>query len=65
MYRGEYFNDKKHGDGIFLWPNGKSYDGNWDKGKQHGIGYYIDSKKGFRKKGEWKHGKRVKWLEEK
>lgn len=63
IYRGDYFQDKKHGNGVFMWPNGKSYDGSWKNGKQHGIGFYIDSRKGFKKKGEWEEGKRIKWLD--
>ena len=31
-------------------------------GKQHGIGTYTTSK-GEEKKGEWKDGKRIRWLD--
>ena len=26
-YKGEYLDDKKHGDGVFTWPDGKNYTG--------------------------------------
>ena len=26
----------KDGKGIFTWPDGRKYDGQWSKGKQHG-----------------------------
>lgn len=32
-YIGEYYEDKKHGDGIFEWGNGKRYEGKWENGK--------------------------------
>lgn len=34
-YIGEYYDDKKHGEGIFEWGNGKRYEGKWENGKQH------------------------------
>ena len=37
------------------------YRGEWANGKQHGVGFYI-SVDGKEKQGEWKEGKRVKWL---
>ena len=27
--------DKKHGEGVFSWGNGKKYEGKWVNGKQH------------------------------
>ena len=35
-YKGEYIDDKKEGDGLFIWPNGRQYKGGWKNGKQHG-----------------------------
>ena len=32
-YVGEFQNDLKHGHGIYSWPNGKKYEGNWKEGK--------------------------------
>ena len=53
-YEGGYFNDKKHGYGVFTWyyvfmfikslrADGRSYKGNWENGKQHGNGEYISA----------------------
>ena len=53
-----------HGKGIFTWPDGRKYDGEWLNGKQHGVGIYHTSK-GEIKKGEWKEGKRIKWVGQK
>ena len=62
-YEGEYVNDKKEGYGIFTWPNGKIYKGYWKNGKQEGEGqFYTPSDKKW-KKGIWKEGKRIKWIE--
>lgn len=51
----------KEGKGKFVWADGKTYDGEWKDGKQHGIGNYYGGS-GDTKKGEWKNGKRVKWV---
>ena len=49
------------GKGIFTWPDGRKYIGEWKGGKQHGVGTYI-SKDGIEKQGEWQHGKKIKWI---
>jgi hypothetical protein len=46
---------------VFTWPDGRKYEGNWFNGKQHGTGTYHTSK-GEVKQGEWKEGKRVRWI---
>ena len=28
-----YFEDKKHGYGVFIWPDGRKYEGQWQDGK--------------------------------
>jgi len=33
--------DKKHGNGIYTWADGRKYDGEWQNGRQHGNGKYI------------------------
>jgi hypothetical protein len=58
---GEYVDDKKQGYGEFIWPDGRSYKGDWFNGKQHGKGVYITSQ-GVEKYGEWKEGKRIRWI---
>ena len=54
--------DKKHGYGVYHWPDGRRYEGYWANGKQHGQGRYIVSNKEV-KVGIWEDGKRIKWLE--
>jgi hypothetical protein len=48
---------------LSLRPDGRKYLGNWHKGKQHGNGTYITGK-GEAREGEWKEGKRIRWLDE-
>lgn len=59
-YIGYYENDKKNGFGIFLFCNGKKYEGFWLNGKQHGYG--ICSFKGVVRLGEWRYGKKIRWV---
>jgi hypothetical protein len=45
-----------HGRGIYTWPDGRKYDGEWKEGKQegHGVHTWPDGRK---YDGEWKEGK--------
>ncbi len=52
--------DKKHGHGVYTWPDGRVYDGQWVNGRQDGMGKYTD-KEGITKVGMWSKGKRTKW----
>ena len=54
--------DHKEGRGVFKWPNGRTYDGNWKLGKMDGEGTYT-SEKGKVRIGIWQDGKRLKWVE--
>jgi hypothetical protein len=49
-------NDKKHGQGVYTWSDGKKYDGPWLNGKQHGTGKQIIN--GKQRLGKWINGKR-------
>ena len=62
-YEGEYKNDKKNGYGILFWPDGKIYKGEWKSGKQHGIGEVLNGNNSKWKKGYWKDGVRVNWID--
>ena len=62
-YEGEYKNDKKEGHGVFTWPDGRQYDGNWKNGRQDGEGKFYYPKNKQWKKGIWKEGKRIKWID--
>lgn len=62
IYEGEFLESIKEGSGIYIWPDGKKYEGGWKSGKQHGIGVMSENEKKL-KKGEWRHGKRIRWIE--
>ena len=62
MFEGVFVDNKKQGKGLFTWPDGRAYDGEWLNGKQHGMGMYINAKK-IKRLGEWNSGKRVQWVD--
>jgi hypothetical protein len=55
--------DKKQGFGIYIWTDGRKYEGQWLNGKQHGEGKYV-LPDGKEKIGIWENGKRIKWTQE-
>lgn len=60
-FLGRYERNKKNGLGLYIWPgNEKMYMGFWKDGKQHGLGFMVS--KTTVKRGQWEHGKRVKWI---
>ena len=61
-YIGMYKEDKKSGYGIFYWPDGRKYEGSWFNGKQNGFG--IMTINGLKRYGEWKIGKKIRWINE-
>ena len=63
IYKGEYVDDKKEGFGTYYWPDGRKYEGMWKNGFQNGEGELYDPNLKQKRKGLWKHGKVVKWLE--
>ena len=62
-YKGEYVDDKKEGYGIYYWPDGRVYEGMWKNGYQNGEGVLFDPNLNKKRKGIWKNGKKIKWLE--
>jgi hypothetical protein len=40
-YQGKIYKGLPHGYGVKTWPGGKSYQGNWHRGKMHGNGELI------------------------
>lgn len=54
-------NDKKDGYGVFRWPNGKIYKGNWKQGKMNGDGEMYCPQEEKWRKGTRDKGKRIKW----
>lgn len=64
FYNGEFFEGKRHGEGIFTSFKSKtSYSGPWQFGKQNGIGE-IRTSQGKGKMALYSQGKIVKWLKE-
>ena len=61
-YYGQFAADKKHGYGIYTWPNGRKYGGWWWKGELHGYGIYTNQRSEA-KYGLWEQGKRLKWFD--
>jgi hypothetical protein len=59
-YIGSYSTDNKHGYGVFLWADDKKFEGCWVNGKQHGYGIFTN---GMAQYGEWKHGKKIRWIQ--
>jgi hypothetical protein len=42
-YKGEWFDNQRHGFGTFIWADGRKYTGEWMEDRQHGKVAYIDS----------------------
>ena len=62
-YRGEFKNDDRHGQGVYVWEHGtKSYRGMWRNGLKDGIGYVRDEFDYVERKGLWFCDKLVKWM---
>ena len=38
IYEGDYFNDKKHGFGVFTWASGNIYKGDYKDDERNGNG---------------------------
>ena len=63
-YCGEYKDDKKDGYGVFEWSDGRIYKGFWKNGKQDGEGEFFNISTQQWRKGIWKEGKRVQWIDD-
>jgi hypothetical protein len=46
----------RHGEGVFIYPNGDVYSGWWRDGKKHGNGTYIFKESKMKFKGTWSDG---------
>ena len=44
IYKGGWKNEKRHGEGVQIWPDGARYEGHWRKNKAHGKGkfWHVD-----------------------
>lgn len=54
-YIGDYSNNKKHGEGIYHFADGREYKGEWSKGAQCGEGEYV-TYLGIKISGQWQRG---------
>ena len=45
-----------HGKGVYTWPDGRKYEGDYFKDKKHGFGIYTMNE-GKQYEGQWKDGK--------
>lgn len=65
MYKGEYKKGKKDGYGIYVWPDGRRYEGYWKDGCQNGEGTAmfnageVTYQSGNKEKAVWIMGKPV------
>ena len=44
-----------HGYGVYTWPDGRQYEGQYVMNKRHGVGIYV-TREGLCYEGEWKNG---------
>ena len=45
------------GYGVFTWPSGNVYEGEWLANRRHGVGKVVDSTGKTKKAGNWEMGK--------
>ncbi len=53
-YQGYWENNRKHGEGVFNYPNGDNYTGWWRFGEKEGTGTYYSAQTNMKLVGEWK-----------
>lgn len=56
VYKGDYLNGKRHGNGLLVYANGDSYKGEFHFDLPHGRGKYISNDGGNIYKGIWNKG---------
>ena len=63
-YNGYWENGRRHGEGVFTYPNGDTYSGWWRFGNKEGTGSYYFKSTGMTMFGEWENGKisEGKWI---
>ena len=62
-YQGYWENGRRHGEGVFTYPNGDFYSGWWRFGCKEGTGNYTSAQTGMTLYGSWTNGelKEGKW----
>ncbi|CAK4353010.1 unnamed protein product [Aphanomyces euteiches] len=63
MYEGMHVQDQRHGFGIGYYSNGDAIQGEYVNGQVDGVATYIFPH-GKRRRGTWKLGQRISWLNE-
>ena len=63
-YNGYWENGRRHGEGVFTYPNGDVYSGWWKFGEKEGTGTYQFKATGMKIYGQWKQSKVTtgKWI---
>lgn len=57
VYKGEWKDNQRHGQGVYTWADGEKYDGTFTNDRREGRGIYTWLS-GERYEGEWKNNKR-------
>ncbi len=57
FYKGQFFENKKHGSGISIASKGDIYEGQWCDGHYQGNGKFYDAASNVIYQGEFKNGK--------
>ena len=55
-YHGYWENGRRHGEGVFTYPNGDAYSGWWRFGNKEGAGTYLFKETGMKMTGDWANG---------
>jgi len=59
VYDGEFKAGRFDGHGVYTYPDGSKYIGNFQQDKRHGEGVFIDAN-GVKFNEEWRKGERIK-----
>ena len=63
-YQGYWENDRRHGEGVFVYKNGDTYSGWWRFGQKEGKGTFTSKATGMKMTGDWKNGQMThgRWI---
>ena len=59
---GDYHRGRRHGYGVYSFPNNDQYLGEYEKDIPHGYGVYVFAS-GQKYEGEWEEGRKHGWCE--